>query len=64
MSGYLDDVTANAGLAQNQTAFLQKPFTPDVLARSIRDLLNAPTRMARVNGVQLLRRHAAEQKST
>ena len=42
MSGYLDDVTANAGLEQHQTAFLQKPFTPDVLARSVRELLDTP----------------------
>ncbi len=63
MSGYLDDVTANAGLEQNQTAFLQKPFTPDVLARSIRELLNAPTRAASVNGAPPLR-YAADQKSS
>lgn len=63
MSGYLDDVTANAGLEQNQTAFLRKPFTPDVLARSIRELLNTPARMARVNGVRSVP-YAAEQTST
>jgi CheY-like chemotaxis protein len=42
MSGYLEEVTANAGLEQRQTAFLQKPFTPDVLARSVRELLDTP----------------------
>jgi signal transduction histidine kinase/ActR/RegA family two-component response regulator len=63
MSGYLDDVTANAGLEQRRTAFLQKPFTPDVLARSIRELLDAPAHVGRVNGAQQTR-HAHRQKTT
>ena len=62
MSGYLDDVTANAGLEQHQTAFLQKPFTPDVLARSIRELLDATAHAGRANGAQQTR-HASRQKT-
>jgi two-component system cell cycle sensor histidine kinase/response regulator CckA len=52
MSGYLDDVTANAGLEQRQTAFLQKPFTPDVLARSVRQLLDTPATFPPGNGAR------------
>ncbi len=49
MSGYLDDVSVNIGLDQHQTAFLQKPFTPDVLASAIRQLLDAPARNSHPN---------------
>jgi two-component system cell cycle sensor histidine kinase/response regulator CckA len=63
MSGYLDDVTANAGLEQRQTAFLQKPFTPDVLARSVRELLDAPAFFPHANGARTTR-DAIEQNPT
>lgn len=43
MSGYLDDISLSAGLDAHRTAFLQKPFTPDVLVHTVRDLLDRPT---------------------
>ncbi|MFO0731526.1 MAG: response regulator [Nitrospiraceae bacterium] len=42
MSGYLDDICLSAGLDAHRTAFLQKPFTPDVLVHTVRDLLDRP----------------------
>jgi CheY-like chemotaxis protein len=42
VSGYPDDSPASAGVLENGTAFLQKPFTPDVLARKVRAVLDAP----------------------
>jgi CheY-like chemotaxis protein len=41
MSGYTDDVGILASHEEGSTAFLQKPFTPEVLARTIRSLLDA-----------------------
>lgn len=41
MSGYTDDVGILAGQEDGSTGFLQKPFTPEVLARTIRQLLDA-----------------------
>jgi CheY-like chemotaxis protein len=38
MSGYIDDAVALADPA----AFLQKPFTPDLLVRKVREVLSAP----------------------
>ncbi|MGH7258135.1 MAG: response regulator [Nitrospiraceae bacterium] len=55
MSGYLDDVSVNIGLEQHQTAFLQKPFTPDVLANAIRQLLDAPARSLHPNRTRHLK---------
>ena len=42
VSGYPDDSPASAGVLENGTAFLQKPFTPDTLARKVRAVLDAP----------------------
>jgi CheY-like chemotaxis protein len=39
MSGYTDE-PVNADDASAAAAFLQKPFTPDVLARTVRDVLD------------------------
>jgi CheY-like chemotaxis protein len=55
MSGYLDDVSVNIGFEQHQTAFLQKPFTPDVLANAIRQLLDAPARNPHPNRTRQLK---------
>lgn len=41
MSGYLDDISVNKGMNPHRTTFLQKPFTPDVLLRTIRALLDS-----------------------
>jgi CheY-like chemotaxis protein len=40
MSGYTHDVIARHGVLDSETAFLQKPFTPDTLGRKIRTLLD------------------------
>jgi hypothetical protein len=38
MSGYADDAHAH-GLG---AAFVEKPFSPDIFARKVREVLNAP----------------------
>jgi signal transduction histidine kinase/ActR/RegA family two-component response regulator len=43
MSGYMDDVGIMAGQEEDTSSFLQKPFTPEVLARAVRGLLDAST---------------------
>lgn len=40
MSGYTGDDITRRGLAQRGTALLKKPFTPDGLARAVRDVLD------------------------
>ncbi len=42
MSGYTDDVGILAGHEQGVTGFLQKPFTPEALAHTVRKLLDTP----------------------
>ena len=39
MSGYTDDSIANRGIFDADTAFIEKPFTPDALARKVREVL-------------------------
>ena len=41
MSGYSDDAALREGVAGESIAFLQKPFTPDSLARKVREVLDA-----------------------
>jgi signal transduction histidine kinase/ActR/RegA family two-component response regulator len=43
MSGYMDDIGIMAGQEEGTSSFLQKPFTPEVLARAVRNLLDAST---------------------
>jgi signal transduction histidine kinase/ActR/RegA family two-component response regulator len=43
ISGYIDDVGIMAGQEEGMSSFLQKPFTPEVLARAVRTLLDAST---------------------
>jgi two-component system, cell cycle sensor histidine kinase and response regulator CckA len=43
MSGYTDDEVMRRGVIDGQTAFLQKPFTPDLLAHKVREVLDTPT---------------------
>ena len=40
MSGYTDDDVLRRGVLHGDTAFLQKPFTPDQLARKIRGVID------------------------
>ncbi len=40
MSGYTEDMMVRHGVAAGQDAFLAKPFTPLVLARKVRQVLN------------------------
>ena len=41
MSGYTDNVIASGGVLEPGLAFLQKPFTPAVLAQKVREVLDA-----------------------
>jgi FixJ family two-component response regulator len=42
VSGYTDRALIHQGLRQPGTAFLQKPFTPETLARTVREILDEP----------------------
>lgn len=42
MSGYTDDAVIRHGLLNEQTAFLQKPFTPKAMALRVREVLDLP----------------------
>jgi CheY-like chemotaxis protein/CHASE3 domain sensor protein len=44
MSGYTDDDIVRRGIAGASATFLQKPFTPEVLARKVREALSGPAR--------------------
>jgi len=41
MSGYADESLANSGTMEPGTTFIQKPFTMDILARKIRQVLDS-----------------------
>ena len=43
MSGYTDDDVVRRGILTTRTALLQKPFTPDQLARHVRQALDDRT---------------------
>src|SRR5262249_35842817 len=42
MSGYTDAAMSQQGILPPGTAFLSKPFTPEILARKVREVLDAP----------------------
>jgi two-component system cell cycle sensor histidine kinase/response regulator CckA len=43
MSAYTDDEVMRRGVIDGQPAFPQKPFTPDLLAQKVREVLDVPT---------------------
>jgi two-component system cell cycle sensor histidine kinase/response regulator CckA len=42
MSGYTDDAVVRNGIFYSKVAFIQKPITPEALARKVREALDAP----------------------
>jgi CheY-like chemotaxis protein len=42
LSGYTDSAVLRANLLEEGRAFLQKPFTPRVLARKVHEVMTAP----------------------
>jgi FixJ family two-component response regulator len=41
LSGYTDDAIVQHGVLEASVAFLNKPFSADVLARKVRDVLDS-----------------------
>ena len=40
MSGYMDDALGDLGVLPSQANFIQKPFSPRVIAQKVRDILD------------------------
>ena len=43
MSGYTDNAIMHKGVLETGTKFIQKPFTPDAIARIVREVLDEET---------------------
>src|SRR2546423_8441370 len=41
MSGYTDDAIIRHGVLEETAAFMEKPFSPETLARKVREVLDA-----------------------
>jgi hypothetical protein len=41
MSGYTDDSISQRGVLNTETAFIEKPFSPDAISQKIREVLEA-----------------------
>jgi DNA-binding response OmpR family regulator len=42
MSGYTNEDVKLQGIMEGGAPFIEKPFTPDLLARKVREVLDAP----------------------
>lgn len=40
MSGYTDDAVVHHGMLDPGIAFMQKPLTPEIIARKVREVLD------------------------
>ena len=49
MSGYPEEAIGSRGIRERGAVFLQKPFTSEVLARTVRDVLNGNHRSPVIN---------------
>jgi CheY-like chemotaxis protein len=43
MSGFTDDAVVRHGVIADDFCFIQKPFSPDALARKVREILDSPS---------------------
>lgn len=51
ISGYIDNVGLHVGHEEGSSSFLQKPFTPEALARAVRELLDTRSRSGNTGAV-------------